>query len=62
MTVYVRVETAGQTTVIAFDDEKCDHGWEVLRWLEEKHPGERDPERDARWVAMRAAGRGGRKR
>lgn len=61
MTVYVRVETAGQTTVIAFDDEKCDHGWAVLRWLEEKHPGERDPERDARWVEVmgrKKAGRG----
>ena len=55
MTVYARIETAERVTVLKFDDEKSDHGWAILRWLEEKHPGERDAERDKRWLEMRRA-------
>ena len=53
MTVYASVETAAHRTIIAFDDEKVDHGFAILRMLEERHPGERDAERDRRWNAMR---------
>lgn len=53
MTVYARVETATHRTILAFDDEKVDHGFAILRLLEERHPGERDPERDRRWLEMR---------
>jgi len=53
MTVYARIETATHRTIIAFDDEKVDHGFAILRMLEERHPGERDAERDMRWQEMR---------
>ena len=53
MTIYARVETATHRTVLAFDDDRVDHGWEILRMLGERHPGERDPERDMRWMEMR---------
>ena len=53
MTVYVKVETATHRTILAFDDAKCDHGFAILRMLEERHPGERDAERDRRWAEMR---------
>lgn len=50
---YVRVETATCVTMLRFDDEKCDHGWAILRLLDERHPGERDLERDARWLELK---------
>lgn len=53
MTVYARVETATHRTILSFDDVKCDHGFAILRLLDERHPGERDPERDRRWKEMR---------
>lgn len=53
MTVYARIETATHRTILAFEDEKVDHGFAILRMLDERHPGERDPERDLRWAAMR---------
>lgn len=53
MTVYARVETATHRTILAFDDEKVDHGFAILKMLDERHPGERDSERDARWLEMR---------
>lgn len=53
MTVYARIETATHRTILAFDDEKCDHGFAILRILDERHPGERDAERDLRWLKMR---------
>lgn len=53
MTVYARVETATHRTILAFDDEKVDHGFAILKMLDERHPGERDAERDRRWNAMR---------
>lgn len=53
MTVYARIETATHRTILAFDDAKCDHGFAILRMLDERHPGERDAERDRRWLEMR---------
>ncbi len=50
---YVRVETATCVTVLRFDDERVDHGWAILRMLEERHPGERIPERDSRWLELK---------
>lgn len=55
MTVYARIETADRVTVVKFADESCDHGWAILRWLESEHPGDPDPERDRRWLEMKAA-------
>ncbi len=52
MTVYARLETAAGVTVLAMEEAKCDSGWAILRWLEERHPGERDHERDRRWAQM----------
>lgn len=52
MTVYARLETSSGVTVLSMSEDKCDSGWAVLRWLEEKHPGERDLERDRRWEQM----------
>lgn len=53
MTVYARIETAESVTVLRFDDAKCDDGWAILRMLEERRPGERDAERDARWLELK---------
>ncbi len=53
MTVYVKVETATHRTILSFDDEKVDHGFAILKMLDERHPGERDAERDLRWLEMR---------
>lgn len=53
MTVYARIETATHRTILAFEDEKVDHGFAILRMLDERYPGERDQERDVRWTAMR---------
>lgn len=53
MTTYARIETAERVTVVKFDDESCDHGWAILRWLEERHPGVRDLERDKRWQELK---------
>lgn len=55
MTTYARIETAERVTILKFEDEKSDHGWAILRWLEQEHPGERDAERDKRWMEMRRA-------
>lgn len=55
MTVYVKVETATHRTILSFDDEKVDHGFAILRLLDERHPGERDAERDMRWLELARA-------
>lgn len=57
MTVYARIFRIDRQdippTILAFDDEKVDHGFGILRMLDERHPGERDAERDRRWMEMR---------
>lgn len=54
MSAYVKVLHTTPPTIVEFDEDRTDGGFAILRFLEQRYPGPRLLERDARWDAGRA--------